>query len=79
MDQLAETYNDVNVFSNRSFGKPSTKYSIVLELDLNKIPKHEETRLVKAFGELKNYLKEKEPEILKKTEFVYLNKTPKDN
>lgn len=67
------------MFSNRSFGKSSTKFSVVLELDLNKIPKHEETRLVKAFGELKKYLKETNPELLKKTEFIYLNKTPKDN
>ncbi|CAD8168376.1 unnamed protein product [Paramecium octaurelia] len=79
MEDLTSAYNDVNVFSNRSFGKSFTKYSIVLELDLNKIPKHEETRLVKAFGELKKHLKETNPELLQKTEFVYLNKTPKDN
>lgn len=56
METLSEAYNEANVFSNKSFGKASTKYSVVLELDLNKIPKHEETRIVKSFRDFKKHL-----------------------
>lgn len=58
METLSEAYNEANVFSNKSFGKASTKYSVVLELDLNKIPKHEETRIVKSFRDFKKHLQE---------------------
>jgi hypothetical protein len=48
IDINAEKYNQLNVFTARSFGALNPKYQVVLECDLNKLPRHEWKGLVKV-------------------------------
>jgi len=48
IDIKADAYNTLNVFTAKSFGHANPKYQIVLECDLNKLPKNEWKNLVKV-------------------------------
>lgn len=53
MSSLSVAYQKNNIFSAKSFVKEKAKYAVVLEIDLNAVPKGQVKRIVEAFSQLK--------------------------
>lgn len=80
-DKLAEIilkastkYNEVNVFASRSFDLDA-RYSVVLEVDENRISKKDKKKLIELMGEWKQHLSLNETDLLKKVQFLFVKKS----
>jgi len=62
------------VFTSQSFDVVPTKYSLVLEVDHNRIEKSELNRCIQAFSDLHTELLEKDPSLLEEVSLVRLHR-----
>ncbi|EAR83568.3 thioredoxin (macronuclear) [Tetrahymena thermophila SB210] len=77
IEKANKTYNEMNVFTGRSFDLDA-RYSLVLELDENRLQKQDRKKLIQLFSDFHKVLREKEPELYKNVQFVYVKRANED-
>ena len=71
MEEISKCYGRTNIFSARGFEQAlPPKFSLVIEMDMNKMDKTTYNRAIGLMGDLRKELSEKKPELYEKIAFV---------